>query len=212
MSGKSGRSRSRSAGQAVSHPAGHTRQRDASPARSRGTGPTTPPVCQIVGYKNSGKTTLICSLLPYLRERGCKVGVIKHDAHDFEADREHTDTWRHRQSGAEAVAITSPRRTAVIEERGSTLEELLALMSGCDYVLVEGFKTAGYPKLALIRSEQDLPLLEAPNIAAAAVWLGNRELEEAVQTRGIRLFGIDDTAGIAGWLWQQRYFFQNFNI
>ncbi|WP_151736344.1 molybdopterin-guanine dinucleotide biosynthesis protein B [Paenibacillus tengchongensis] len=171
-----------------------------------------PPVCQIVGYKNSGKTTLICALLPYLSAHGCKVGVIKHDAHDFEADREHTDTWRHRQAGAAAVAITSPHRTALIEERRSTLTGLLAAMAPYDYVLVEGFKAAGYPKVVLLRTEQDLPLLEAPNAAAAAVWPGNDRLAAAVRKTNLRLFSIDDTAAIAEWLWQQRFYFQNFNI
>ncbi len=85
-------------------------------------------------------------------------------------------------------------------------------MAPYDYVLVEGFKAAGYPKVVLLRTEQDLPLLEAPNAAAAAVWPGNDRLAAAVRKTNLRLFSIDDTAAIAEWLWQQRFYFQNFNI
>ena len=42
----------------------------------------------IAGEKNSGKTTLMESLIRILTGRGFQVAAIKHDGHDFEADRE----------------------------------------------------------------------------------------------------------------------------
>lgn len=51
-----------------------------------------PAVCQFFGYKNSGKTTLICHLIPLLQQNGFTVAVIKHDAHGFEIDQPGTDT------------------------------------------------------------------------------------------------------------------------
>ena len=44
-----------------------------------------PAVLAVSGVHNSGKTTLLEKLLPVLRSRGLKVGVIKHDGHDFTA-------------------------------------------------------------------------------------------------------------------------------
>ncbi|WP_019910778.1 molybdopterin-guanine dinucleotide biosynthesis protein B [Paenibacillus sp. HW567] len=172
-----------------------------------------PAVCQIVGYKNSGKTTLICGLIPLLRRKGCTVAVIKHDGHDFDMDHEGTDTWKQRQAGASAVAITSGKRTATIEERASSLAELIAAFADYDYVLVEGFKQEPYPKIGLIRREADVSLLnEVSNLSAIAFWSTAADAASLPQTPHISQFSVNDSVGIAEFLWQQRHFFQNFNI
>ncbi|WP_252863303.1 molybdopterin-guanine dinucleotide biosynthesis protein B [Paenibacillus riograndensis] len=175
-------------------------------------GSSRPAVCQFVGYKNSGKTTLLCELIPLLRKKGCTVAVIKHDGHDFEMDHEGTDTWKQRQAGAAAVAITSAARTSVTQERTSSLAELIEAFAGYDYVLVEGFKQEPYPKIVLLRREEDIPLLgEASNIVAMAVWDSIRGME-LPEVPGIHRFAVDDSLEIANLLWQQRSYFQNFNI
>ncbi|GBF74984.1 molybdopterin-guanine dinucleotide biosynthesis protein MobB [Paenibacillus sp. 598K] len=120
---------------------------------------TKPYVLQIIGYKNAGKTTLLCKLLQQLKARGMRVGTIKHDGHDFDIDHAGTDTWQHRAAGADVVAITSATQTALIRNQPTSLETLLVQMEGLDVVLVEGFKQGGYPKLVLLRSAEDLPLL-----------------------------------------------------
>ena len=55
-------------------------------------------ILAVSGVKNSGKTTLIASLLPELKKRGLHVAVIKHDGHEFDADIPGTDTWKYAQS------------------------------------------------------------------------------------------------------------------
>ncbi|WP_435925543.1 molybdopterin-guanine dinucleotide biosynthesis protein B [Paenibacillus sp. DYY-L-2] len=117
------------------------------------------PVIQICGYKNSGKTTLIAGLLPLLRAMHLRVAVIKHDVHGFEADVEGTDTYKLRTAGAAATAITSPMRTAVIEECETPLTALVERFQSYDLIIVEGFKREAYPKLVLMRSEEDLELV-----------------------------------------------------
>ena len=62
-----------------------------------------PAVLAVSGVHNSGKTTLLEKLLPVLRSRGLKVGVIKHDGHDFTPDVPGTDSYRLREAGAEGV-------------------------------------------------------------------------------------------------------------
>ncbi|WP_052714177.1 molybdopterin-guanine dinucleotide biosynthesis protein B [Paenibacillus dauci] len=124
-----------------------------------------PPVIQIVGYKNSGKTTLITELLRLWAAEGTRVAVIKHDAHQFQMDHRGTDTFAHTEAGAAAVAITSPTRTAIIREQSSTLQQLVAELSSSstdsyDLILVEGFKQEPYPKVALMARVSDVPLLE----------------------------------------------------
>lgn len=184
-------------------------------AGNRDTGSLNKPVvCQIVGYKNSGKTALVCALIPFLQQEGKRVAVIKHDGHDYDMDHPGTDTWKHRQAGAMAVAITSAARTSVIEERGSSLQELIAGFSGYDYVLVEGFKQEAYPKIVLIRRQEDLELLQQTrNIAAIAAWgqMIPKAGAAAPQQRS-RIFEINDIAGMANFLYNHRSNFQNFNI
>ena len=43
-------------------------------------------VVAVSGVKNSGKTTLITRLLPFLTGYGLRVATIKHDGHEFEGD------------------------------------------------------------------------------------------------------------------------------
>ncbi|WP_042198968.1 molybdopterin-guanine dinucleotide biosynthesis protein B [Paenibacillus camerounensis] len=165
-----------------------------------------PVVWQIVGYKNSGKTSLVCALIPLLSQEGKRVAVIKHDGHDYDMDHRDTDTWKHRQAGAMAVAITSTARTSVIEEQGSSLQELIAGFSGYDYVLVEGFKQEAYPKIVLIRQHDDLELLQQTrNIAAIAAWEQMIPCVcAAAQRQRERIFEINDISGIADFLYNQR--------
>ena len=58
-----------------------------------------PAVLAVSGLHNSGKTTLLEKLLPALRSRGLKVGIIKHDGHDFTPDVPGTDSYRLREAG-----------------------------------------------------------------------------------------------------------------
>ena len=70
-----------------------------------------PAVLAVSGAHNSGKTTLLEKLIPLLRARGLKVGVIKHDGHDFTPDVPGTDSFRLREAGAEGVAVFSGSRS-----------------------------------------------------------------------------------------------------
>ena len=75
-----------------------------------------PAVLAVSGVHNSGKTTLLEKLLPVLRSRGLKVGIIKHDGHDFTPDVPGTDSFRLREAGAEGVAVYSGTRYLLTEE------------------------------------------------------------------------------------------------
>ena len=66
-----------------------------------------PPVISIVGKSKSGKTTLIEKLIPELKKRGYKIGIIKHAFHELEFDKKGKDSWRHKAAGAETVMVSS---------------------------------------------------------------------------------------------------------
>lgn len=111
-----------------------------------------PVIIAISGVKNSGKTTLIERIIPKLNNEGLKVATVKHDGHDFDADVEGTDTFKHRRAGAYGTAIFSKNKFMVIKEQKNTQEEeLISYFSDCDVILLEGFKFSDYPKIEIVR-------------------------------------------------------------
>ncbi|MDB5055406.1 MAG: molybdopterin-guanine dinucleotide biosynthesis protein [Bacilli bacterium] len=153
-------------------------------------------VFQVVGYKNTGKTTLICRLIARLAEKGLRVGTVKHDAHQFEVDQPGRDTWKHREAGAQAVAISSASRTAFIEERSTSLEDLLRKFHNIDIVLVEGFKFEKYAKIVILKSEEHLELLHSTkNIKGMVSWFAMESLNSQIPA-DIPCFRIEDEDAI----------------
>lgn len=176
-----------------------------------GQGPANPAVCQFVGYKNSGKTTLICALIPLLQARGFSVAVIKHDVHGFETDIPGTDTWRHREAGASAVAITGQGRSNIFEYKSRGLNELIREFQNYDYILVEGFKEEDGAKIVLLRQEEDLGLAgRMTGLLAAALW--DSFAEYGLASLKIPLFSVNEPKAIADFLLQQRSLLSKFNI
>ncbi len=108
----------------------------------------------VVGRSNSGKTVLICGLLPELKKRGYCVATIKHDVHGFDIDKPGKDTWKHSQAGADIVVISSPEKMAMIEKVNAelTLDQIIDRIDGVDLILVEGYKKNNKPKIEIFRS------------------------------------------------------------
>ena len=97
----------------------------------------------VIGWKNSGKTTLVSRLVSHLRKKKFKVGVVKHAHHTFDIDHPNTDSYKIRQAGSYKTTIVSEKRLAHIEEKISSeidIEELIKLNNGCDILIFEGFK------------------------------------------------------------------------
>lgn len=125
------------------------------------------------GWSGSGKTTLIEQLIPRFAAHGLKVSLVKHAHHTFDVDHPGKDSWRHRQAGCHEVMIGSGVRWALMHElRGApepTLAQLVARMSPCDLLLVEGFKRYEMPKLEVYRAVNGKPLLHPEDRHIVAV-------------------------------------------
>jgi molybdopterin-guanine dinucleotide biosynthesis protein B len=154
----------------------------------------------ITGWKNSGKTTLTERLVTELSRRGWKVSTVKHAHHDFDIDKEGTDSFRHRQAGASEVAIVSGRRWALMHElRGEdepTLDAVLRRLAPCDLVLVEGYKREHHKKIEVRRTgaKDTTPLSTGdPTIMAIAA-------DHAVPDSTLPVFDLDDVGAIAGFI------------
>jgi molybdopterin-guanine dinucleotide biosynthesis adapter protein len=151
----------------------------------------------ITGWKNSGKTTLTERLVAELTRRGWLVSTVKHAHHAFDIDHAGTDSFRHRAAGASEVAIVSGTRWALMHELRDDsepdLESILARLSPCDLVLIEGYKREAHRKIEVRRldARSQEPLVPGdPNIVAIACdfALGGGELP---------VFALDDVQAIA---------------
>lgn len=136
----------------------------------------TPPAVTFVARSGTGKTTLLVKVIAELSARGWTVGALKHDAHKFEIDHEGKDSWKMTAAGAALTAISSPAKTALIEQHAlePTLEQLRQPFTGkVDILLTEGFKRSSLPKIEAHRQELGVPLLcrgeyEDPTLIAVA--------------------------------------------
>ncbi|EFI62164.1 MULTISPECIES: molybdopterin-guanine dinucleotide biosynthesis protein B [Comamonas] len=117
-------------------------------------------VIGFAGYSGAGKTALVEALVMLMKQRGLRVSVIKHAHHDFDVDREGKDSWRHRKAGAYEVLLASDRRMALMREYEQpaqlSMHHMLAQLDpSVDWVLIEGFKHGGLPKIEVWRQQQD---------------------------------------------------------
>lgn len=147
-----------------------------------------PSAVAFVGGHDSGKTTLLVDLVPLLTARGLTVGTVKHTSKDAEDDIPGKDSQRHASSGARASAFVTPERTTARRFGGEEpLDVLLAReFSGCDLVLIEGYKSLPLPRIEVTRSG-----VARPPVEGVSGRVSDGPAEDAVPT-----FAFGDREGI----------------
>lgn len=154
------------------------------------------------GYSGSGKTTLVEQVIARMRLAGQRVSVVKHAHHDFDIDHPGKDSHRHREAGAFEVVIASDRRLAKIREfevrQESTVHQLIAELYECDWVLVEGFKSADVLKIEVWRADTAKPAQypHDPFVVAIATDSPDR----LPQSTGLPLLDINDADAVTQFL------------
>ncbi len=103
----------------------------------------------ICGHSNSGKTTLIEKILKIASSQAYQVGVVKHDAHQFEMDKEGKDTFRFREAGAKDVFISNEFKSCLQSSGKLNSFALKQVLIDCDFVIVEGHKSSKLPKFLM---------------------------------------------------------------
>ncbi len=158
------------------------------------------PVFGIIGWKNSGKTTLMERLLEEFSKRGYVVSAIKHAHHSFDVDHPGRDSYKFREAGARQVALVSPKRWALMhelrDEKKPDFEEILSHIGPCDLVLIEGYKGGPHPKIEARSTRsltQEALSVDDPQIVAIA---GDGETD----TGGLPGFDVNDIKGIADFI------------
>lgn len=149
-----------------------------------------PALVAFVGGHDSGKTTLIEDLVPRLRALGLAVGAIKHTSRHIEDDVVGKDSHRLGVAGCEVWALLTPERAAVWRRIGDApLEELVRReFSGCDLVVIEGYKSLPIPKIEVARSGASRPPI--PDALA--------RVSDAAASDSVPTYRFDDREGIVG--------------
>ena len=155
--------------------------------------PDVPPIVTFIGKSNSGKTTLLVRLIPELKKRGYRVASIKHSHHNVTMDKEGKDSWRHREAGAEMVALVSGNTVSFVRDYPDEpdIESIRdRYMDGADIVLAEGFKWTDLPKIWVFREGNSQPIIKKDDSLIAVV------SDEKADT-DLPWIHIDDIIGVA---------------
>ncbi len=119
----------------------------------------------LVGYKKSGKTTLMLELINELSKREIKVSAAKFSHHSF--DRQDTDTGKIGSQAVDLAGLTE-KETMFYWSGKKYLPDLIPLMTG-DVLLVEGGKKLGWlPRVLILNKPEEAADLD--NGLALATW------------------------------------------
>lgn len=159
----------------------------------------TPPIFGVIGWKDSGKTTLMERLIEEFTIRGLTVSAIKHAHHAFDIDHKTRDSYKFRSAGARRTAIVSRNRWAIIhelrDEDEPPLEEIVSHIGKCDLILIEGYKWSTHDKIEVRNTKKNNPDLatDDPNILAIAFQ------GETIKTN-LPTFHVDEVSNIADFI------------
>ncbi|MFH5780286.1 molybdopterin-guanine dinucleotide biosynthesis protein B [Heyndrickxia oleronia] len=160
-------------------------------------------VYQIVGFQNSGKTTLMESIINYWSKHDLKVGTIKHHGHGGKTRKRvaEKDTDKHLNAGASIVACEGEGELVLLKQNLNwSLVDIIQFYENfsLDFILIEGYKYEDYPKAVLIRGEEDTYLLDQlSNIQAILTWVPLKN------TYPYKIFSIKQKEEFIKWLFTQ---------
>lgn len=162
------------------------------------------PIIGIAAYSGTGKTTLLSKLLPLLKAKGLRVGMVKHAHHQFEIDKPGKDSYVLREAGAEQMLVASRQRWVLMAETGDFddpyLDQVLPHLDqkNLDLIIVEGFKHEKFPKIELHRPSLGKPLLHTEDDSVIAV---ASDMPEAIKTDLPKL-DMNQPAELAAFIWK----------
>jgi len=137
-------------------------------------------VLHIVGYKNSGKTTLVSNWVRLAKSLKLKVAVIKHHGHGAKlAMPDKTkDSMQYLAAGADASLVAGGGFTQHIMQHELTYERLLALakLENPDVILIEGYEEEAGEKAVLVKEPVDWETLQELNNIQLVIGLENEQL------------------------------------
>ncbi len=156
-------------------------------------------VLQVVGYKNSGKTTLVECWIQVLVTHHYRVSVIKHHGHGgpLEMPSSETDSMKFLANGAVSSIVVGGGMVQMHMQHEPEYGDLLnmAILSDPNIILIEGFKQAFEPKVVIVRSKEEWASLhKLTNIILVLVYEGV-EIDG-----GYHVINISDEIKIKDWM------------
>lgn len=162
-------------------------------------------ILQVVGFKDSGKTTLMLELIRQAAASGKRVAAVKHHGHAGALDMPPatTDSMRFFNGGAESAIVYGDGAIQQhVRKEGAAVEELVAMAAntGPDFIFIEGFKEAPYEKIVLLRSLSDWE--ELKSLSRIALFVAH----EGVDVDASAVIGRNETDRITQWFadWLER--------
>ena len=160
-----------------------------------------PKLLGFAAWSGTGKTTLLKQLIPLLKARGIRVGVIKHAHHQFDVDHPGKDSYELRKAGADNMLICSGKRWALMveEEQGdrpALMQMIQHLDRSLDLILVEGFKQESFPKIELHRPALGRDLMHGDDESIIAFAAD----EPVAMQRDIPILDINDPEAILSFI------------
>lgn len=151
-------------------------------------------ILQVVGYQNSGKTTLVERLIKQATSEGLRVGTIKHHGHGGVPTSHSKDSFRHEQAGASVTAVEGGGTLRMsIQQNNWQLADILAIYSAfqMDIIFIEGYKNENYPKVVLLRTAEDQALLQKVSNIICVIYWPTYPLDKPLEYPS---FSIEETA------------------
>ncbi|QWC23852.1 molybdopterin-guanine dinucleotide biosynthesis protein B [Bacillus haikouensis] len=121
-------------------------------------------VIQVVGFKNSGKTTVSSNVITYAASKGIKTGSVKHHSHGAPDVVPGTDSDRHLKAGATLAGVEGGGIFNVsLQLEDYDFDDILRIyeLINVEVLVVEGYKEKNYPKIVCIGNQKDFSLLDS---------------------------------------------------
>ena len=153
------------------------------------------PIVTFIGWHDCGKTTLASKVVTHLKDSGYSVAVIKSTKETGIAfDTPGTDTYTHRQAGADAVLFVAPDQMVMLSDNSDESITSLAhrYFPHVDIVIGEGFKEARHvAKIEVFRNSEQLLRDRVSGVIAVA---------SDKQISGDYIFRLSESAEIASFI------------
>ena len=154
----------------------------------------------VVGWKNSGKTTLIEKLINEFNQRSLTVSTIKHSHHNFSIDNRGKDSFRHFNAGTKETILTSEKKwikfSRQLGDSKLNLPYLITQITPVDIVIVEGFKDSDHIKVEVVNGLNDRkPLYETDRTICGII-----TNQQKIQNSALPQFERDDVQKICDFI------------